>query len=109
MFRFTPVQNIVHIVLGGMAFGGAYRRRVPALGAAVATVAFVVIGAFYDDASLNGFGMNEASGIAHLVVGGAGIAALAAAGIVQRRRERPTAPAGECDEAVAQPEPRGIS
>lgn len=100
MFRFTPLQNIVHLAVGALAFEWAYRRSAPALGALVASAGFLAVGAFHESAALDGLGMNGASAIAHLAVGGAGLAALASAAALTLARRR----AGR-----DYPEPRGTS
>jgi fucose 4-O-acetylase-like acetyltransferase len=80
MFRFTPLQNVVHLALGAAAVAGALAPRRTWQAAAFAAAAFVAIGVAEGWASR--LGMDGFTRAAHIVVGTAALAGLGAAGIV---------------------------
>jgi peptidoglycan/LPS O-acetylase OafA/YrhL len=85
MFDFNPVQNVVHLLVGGgvLAACGSERWRVPALVAG--SVAFLVVGFGEFAGLMPRLGMNDAGAVAHVVVGAAALLGAAAAVGIRRR------------------------
>ncbi len=95
MFTFNPLQDLVHVVLGGgVLWALGWRRRAAAGLAAAGALVFLAMGAL----RLGGFGpalrlgMDDFTAWAHVAVGAAALLALAAGGlsaaVTERRRLR---------------------
>lgn len=88
MFRFTPAQNIFHLVVGAGAVAGAFGSRRPWAAAAVGALAFSALWPMRERAVVEGFGMDDFTAAAHLVAALAAAAALCIAALAARRRSR---------------------
>jgi hypothetical protein len=91
MFAFNPLQDLIHIALGGAVLWALGWRRAAAAGVAAAgAVLFLAMGAL----RLAGWGparwlgMDEFTAWAHVVVGAAALAALGVGGLAASLRER---------------------
>jgi hypothetical protein len=95
MFTFNPLQDVVHVVLGGAVLWAlGWRRRVAASLAATGAVVFLAMGLLRlaDWAPARRLGMDDFTAWAHVAVGAAALVALgvgAAAGRVARGRRSP--------------------
>jgi hypothetical protein len=89
MFRFTPAQNVFHLVVGAAGVTGALGRRVPWLPATAGALAFMAVWALHGSGSTAGFGMDDFTAAAHLVAGSAALAGMGVAAIVEWRQARP--------------------
>ncbi len=83
MFRFTPLQNVVHLVLGAAAVGGAFASRRPWQAATFGAVAFILIWAV--DGWASRLGMDDFTAAAHLVAGSAALLGIAVAALLGLR------------------------
>jgi hypothetical protein len=79
MFDFNPLQNVVHLLVGGslLVTLGRADLRVPA--AAAGTLVFLALGAGHLAGLVDRLGMNTAGAVAHLAAGAAAAVWLAAA------------------------------
>ena len=91
MFTFNPLQDVIHVVLGGAVLWAlGWRRRAAAGLAAVGAAVFLAMGAL----RLSGWGptrrlgMDDFTAWTHLVVGAAALVALAGAGAATVAKER---------------------
>jgi hypothetical protein len=84
MFTFNPLQDLIHVVLGGAVLWAlGWRRRAAAGFAALGAVVFLAMGALRlgDLGPARWLGMDDFTAWAHLVVGAAGLAALGVTGL----------------------------
>ncbi len=91
MFTFNPLQNLVHVLVGGAVLGALGRNR----GAAASLTAaggllFILLGSLRlsGAGAARWLGMDEFTAWAHVVVGAAALAALSMAGMAAGRRFR---------------------
>jgi fucose 4-O-acetylase-like acetyltransferase len=97
MFTFNPLQNLVHVVVGGAVLWllGRSRRAAAGPGTAGALLFLAMGGLRLAEASAaRALGMDRFTAWAHVVVGAAGLMALVTAGLAARRRSPRPAPRG---------------
>lgn len=91
MFTFNPLQNLVHVLVGGAVLGALGRSRGAAARlAAAGALAFVLLGSLRlaGVGAVRWLGMDDFTAWAHVVVGAAGLAALTIAGLATGGRFR---------------------
>ncbi len=90
-FDFTPVQNVVHLLIGAGLVAAAGSKRWGAAATLCGALAFVALGAAHWAGLVDRLGMNDAGAVAHVAVGGAALAGAAVAPISRRRARGPGA------------------
>lgn len=87
MFSFSPLQNLLHVLVGGAVLGASGSRRgTPVAPAAAGALLFILMGALYlgGVGAARRLGMDEFTAWSHVVVGAAGMAALLVTGLAAR-------------------------
>ena len=101
VFRFNPLQNVAHGLIGAVAVVAALRHERWAAPAALAGAALFLAGGWVEMGdAMTILGMNDVSAVTHLVVGGSAVAAIVLSIVVTKDpvfRERDTVQARHND------------
>ena len=91
VFTFNPLQNIVHLAIGGLALWGAFLSTRPGLIGLLAAVGFGGMGVLElaDAAFARPLGMDGLTGVTHVVVAGIALIGLTVGALLSLRRPVP--------------------